>query len=717
MTNTRIVLVLITFFLGCCCTVRITKADNPVLNLTESNLQEINSKTKNHAWAAARWQHIMEVAGDALGEEVLLPPRGGNWHHYYVDPEEGRPLVPGRYLGDWRWEHHNRSGTKTYAGDPSDPKTDYDGVLILNQVHYGWTNKLFALSLSYRITGEDRYLDKAAEILNAYAAKYLTYAIHDNAGGQDLSRGTGAGRIAAQGLDESVWFTRALQSLGLIWGDLDGGLRAAVEEQLLRPGVELIQSCRPLGVHNIQCWYNAAVGMCGYLLKDEALVQWALRREGNGLEAQLESGFTVDGHWYERAPSYHFYALSPLILLVETAANNGSTTYLPRLKQAFDAPFQLMMPDFHLPRFNDCRNTYLPEYGDFYEYGYARFADPDYLPVIARSRELSAEALAAGGQLSVFDQALLYGPAQPERGSSPAWTNRHLPGTGYDVHVAGDAADPAIWLAVKYDTQPAMGGHAHPDVPGFVWYARDRMISADPGIAEYGAPVHGGWYKTTLAHNTLVVDERSQPIRGARSLAFGETDGMQYSVVAADGIYEGVSFRRAIILADTSTVMVIDGVRAKAPVQMDIAYHQRGAWGKRPPGTQWNPPDKPSYRYLKGAEISSPAREQRLSTVLDEEEIAVLIQSPEPFMLITATGPGPDFEPVPAMISRSVGDEMYLAWQMRTDGRLLSMKIAVPRRGNSVMKLRLGDRRLRLDLWADRRDGYASPDPAYIVIK
>jgi hypothetical protein len=131
------------------------------------------------------------------------------------------------------------------------------------------------------------------------------------------------------------------------------------------------------------------------------------------------------------------------------------------------------------------------------------------------------------------------------------------------VLVSGDASDPDIWLAVKYDTQPAMGGHAHPDVLSFVWYADGRMISADPGIAEYGAPVHGGWYKTTLAHNTLVVDERSQPIRGARSLAFGEAAGIKYSVVAADGIYDGIGYRRAVIVPDRSTVLVVDGVQAK----------------------------------------------------------------------------------------------------------------------------------------------------------
>jgi hypothetical protein len=66
-----------------------------------------------------------------------------------------------------------------------------------------------------------------------------------------------------------------------------------------------------------------------------------------------------------------------------------------------------MMPDFHLPRFNDCRNTYLPAHGDYYEYAYARFSDPAYLPVIYRSREMAAGALAAGRSPNVFDQALL----------------------------------------------------------------------------------------------------------------------------------------------------------------------------------------------------------------------------------------------------------------------------------------------------------------------
>jgi oligo-alginate lyase len=694
------------------------KANNPVLNITEINLREMQSKIRHYPLAAARWQNLLAVAGDALEEEVVLPPRGGNWHHYYVDPDEGQPLIPGKYLGDWRWEHHNQAGTKTYAGDPSTPVSDYDGVLILNQVHYGWTNKLFALSLGYRITGEDRYLAKAAEILSAYADKYLTYAIHDNAGGSDPGRGTGAGRIAAQGLDESVWFTRVLQSLGLIWGDLDVELRQTLETRLLRPGADLIARCRPLGVHNIQCWYNAAVGMTGYLLGDGKLQHWALYADGQGLQAQLEHGFTDDGHWYERAPSYHFYALQPLILLAETAANNGVPDFLPRLKRAFDAPFQLMMPDFHLPRFNDCRSTYLPAHGDYYEYAYARFSDPAYLPVIYRSREMAAGALAAGRSPNVFDQALLYGPSDPECGTAPVWTSRHLPETGYDVLVSGDVSAPDIWTAVKYDTQPAMGGHAHPDVLSFVWYAAGRMISADPGIAEYGAPVHGGWYKTTLAHNTLVVDERSQPIRGARSLAFGEAAGIKYSVVGADGIYDGIGYRRAVIVPDRSTVLVVDAVQAASPAQLDIAYHQRGAWGTRPAGTPFDPPDKPSYRYLIEPSAGRQGREHRASTILGGDEIHVLLQSPDPFSLITATGLGPDFERVPVLIARKMATEMVVVWQMRIGDHSLPMKTTVRRGGaNPRVDVRLGDRTLMLDLWAERRKDHAGEEPAYFRIK
>ncbi len=79
-------------------------------------------------------------------------------------------------------------------------------------------------------------------------------------------------------------------------------------------------------------------------------------------------------------------------------------------------------------------------------------------------------------------------------------------------------APDATWLCLKYG--PHGGGHGHPDKLNFVLYSRGQILGVDPGTAAYGVPIQNEWYKSTLAHNTLVVDEENQKPAEGKSLAF-----------------------------------------------------------------------------------------------------------------------------------------------------------------------------------------------------
>ena len=70
---------------------------------------------------------------------------------------------------------------------------------------------------------------------------------------------------------------------------------------------------------------------------------------------------------------------------------------------------------------------------------------------------------------------------------------------------------------------PFGGFHGHFDKLSFVWYARGRERGVDPGRAAsqaYRLPIHTQWYRATLAHNTVVVDGKSQEGAAGRLLAF-----------------------------------------------------------------------------------------------------------------------------------------------------------------------------------------------------
>jgi len=645
----------------------------PELNISALDFKHIQYKTEQFDWAKAYWVQIRSIADEAVNDSsaIELPLRGGNWGHYYVDPEEGKPMKPGKYLGNWHWEHHNQDGTKTYYGVDSIVSKDYDGVLILTQVHAAWATRFCALSFAYRMTGNTQYLKRAVQILEAYAKVYTRIPFHNKAGGNDFMYETGVGRVSSQALDESVWLIKILQGASLIWTDLSAEQHTNIEKNFLFPAVDMIQHCFNLGIHNISNWYNAAVGMTGYLTSNPALVDWALHEKNRGLQYQLQKGFTADGHWYENAPAYHFYALKPMILLAESAKNNGDTSFLAGLKKALDAPLELMMPDMNLPRINDSREVYLPAFKGYYEYGYSRFKNQDYLPVLTHGRNFNGGTETVkkiGNDFDVFDFSLLYREPLPATAPAFIFRNRHLNNSGLDILYQGEGKT-AVWLLAKYDiNHPSKGWHTHPDALNFVLYGSGSQISIDPGTAEYGAASHVGWDKTSVAHNSLVINQQNQSFKGSESLSFGKTKGVSYSFTQTDSAYKGVSHTRGYILADNSTVLIADWITAPASDTIDIAYHQRGNWKIKETGRQWQVPDIKGYQFLKEASITVSDTSHLFSTAIAQKEIVTGINATQPVQLIEAMGIGPDFEPVPCVIARCRGAKLFVLWSIRLDG-------------------------------------------------
>jgi len=673
------------------------------LNITPKDINNIKAKITQYDWAKERWAQIKAIADEAANDKsvIELPLKGGNWGHFYVDPEEGKPLVPGKYLGNWHWEHHNQAGTKIYLSVDSIKEQNYDGVLIMSKVHNGWANKLFSMSLAYQVNGDKKYLIRSREILEAYSRIYTKLPLHNKDGNSDPNNGVGVGRVSAQALDESVWLIKMLQGISLIWDDMTLAQQKDLKDHFLFPAADMIKSCHNLGIHNISCWYNAAVGMTGYLTANQNYIDWSLHEKDRGLESQLAQGFTLDGNWYENAPSYHFYAIQPIIYLAETAKNNGNSNFLGGIKKVLDAPIELMMPDMYTPRFNDCREVYLPAYSGFYEYGYARYASKEFLPIIEIGRNYSGNKEKGNKLLSdvdVFDFSLLYSvPFKAEDVKSIQLESLHLPNSGFDILTDGKEKD-ITWMASIYDQTNTPGWHMHPDALDFVIYSKGLQISMDPGHAEYGAPVHPGWYKTSIAHNVLVVNQKNQDFHHAKSLAYGQIKGVQYSICKTDSAYKGVMHNRAFVLVDKNTIMIADWIKADTASMLDISYHQRGVWKQKEHGANWQIPDIIGYKYLRDAEIGSPNRNHAFSTVIDGKEIKVQTFSSQPVSLISAMGNGQDFEPTPYTITRYNGKQLFMLTVIKTDGNNVKATFKLKNKdANSPVSITLGKKSIDLN--------------------
>ncbi|NUQ00704.1 MAG: heparinase II/III family protein, partial [Armatimonadetes bacterium] len=607
---------------------------HPRLLANPERLAAIKAKAAAAPWAAAALGAIRTNADRWLTREVVLPPRGGQWWHYYACKDDG-----GRLQTVSPTEHKCSVCGKVYSGWP------YDDV-VLDRQHSGLANGLRDCGLIYALSGDARYAAKAREILLAYADRYTRYELHNIQG----KAAVGGGRVGPQTLDESTWLIPMSQGADFIWESLSAEDRARAEHGLFRPATEVIRQHR-MSIHNIQCWKNSAVGLVGLLLGDQELVADAVTSD-HGFQQQVARGISADGQWYEGAWGYHFYTVSAMLPLVEAAGHCGLD--LARwekdgrsYRRLFDGPLDLATPALLLPAFNDSGQVGLKGNGSF-EAALGYYGDPRFAAVLEGSKRENLIAL-------------IHGPAVLPQPPAALSSSRNYPGSGYSILTNGSGKE-APWLCLKYG--PHGGGHGHPDKLNLVLF-RDVAVGYDPGTAAYGVPIQAEWYRTTLAHNTLTVDEANQKEATGRSLAFAARPGLGVALAEAGAIYPGVTYRRAVALCGEKLMLVLDLVEAAQEHTFDLAWHNAGAWAMAPPGAPLELPAKPGYKHLRGMVRS--AGPLPAIKVTDSLTVGVSVGGGGETLAGTGVGRNAN-DRVPVVIQRLRGRQAVVGWAVVLGG-------------------------------------------------
>jgi hypothetical protein len=626
----------------------------PELLLNQADLDTLKRKVDGPF--AEQWVRWLGEADKLVAQPVDLPPRGGNWSHNYVCPEHGARLTQGKKIGPWQWEHICPVGNHVLRGDPAKATTDFDGNAI-REVHFEYARGVVTLGVAYRMTGNARYALRAKEILLAYAQKYRSYPIHDGKG----KLGTkGGGHVATQPLTEAEWLISLTQGADLVWDTLSEEERTAVADKIMRPALDEVILTKNFGIQNMQCWDNSAIGLVGYLLGDEKLIHTAIDDPKTGFRQQIAQGVQDDGMWLEGASGYHYFAIEGLLPLAEAARHHGIDLYSSRFKSMFNAPLEMAMPDLRLPNFNDSSIIDIAGNSDVYDLAYARWKDPAFLPLFADGKR--------SGRL-----AILYGEAQLPRASATTrpMGSHNSPTSGYATLQCGVGRE-ATWLCLKYG--PHGGMHGHFDKNSFILYAAGEIIAADAGSHRYGSPLHAGWDKTTIAHNTLAVDQASQAPATGACLAFGNQAGVDYVMTDAGAIYpdKDVKFVRTVAMIDAGTIIGIDRITTGGKDHtLDIAFHLPGKWSNLPAGEPWKSNEKIGYPFIEPATIrqSKPLEPVTLNVINHGRAVALTLLGGMPTDIITGAGVGESTEDrVPVAIFRRTGGDAAYIWSISLDG-------------------------------------------------
>jgi len=548
--------------------VHLAEGPHPCAFLTPEERDLARQRAISEEWAGGVRDRLLAEADGLAAEPLDIPHAGGQWTHWYNCREDGADLQPKSPT-----RHECPKCGKIYSGYP------YDQVYATLR-HCHWLQGIATLGWAYSLDPKLAYAARIREILLEYASFYRDLELHDKYNKKSM----GNGRLYSQTLDEAVSLCHVCVGYDLVYDDACflPGDHERIAEGFLRPACETIMAAF-YHVSNWQSWHNAAVGCAGFVLRDKALVDWAINGPC-GFCFQMQWSVLPSGMWYEGSPSYHWYALAAHLYLTEAAARSGMNLYgLPAVKKMFDGPVRQLFPDLTFPAINDSDRSSIAGDRAYYDVAYRRYGDPNYLALL-RPRD-SAEALFWGANLPAEIPAL------------PRQTSSNCEAEGLAI-----LRDTDNQTALFFDYSANQSGHAHPAKLGIILYAQGDERIVDPGRLAYGNPMHAGWYRQTIAHNTVVINETSQDQVAASLKGFGTTPGFSAARAVFDTAGRNEIVDRTVLL---SGKLIVDVVRCRANTEtlFDLPAHFRGELYELPETEPLEKlSDAPGYCMLKSVE-------------------------------------------------------------------------------------------------------------------
>ncbi|MCX7846699.1 MAG: heparinase II/III-family protein [bacterium] len=321
-------------------------------------------------------------------------------------------------------------------------------------------------------------------------------------------------------------------------------------------------------------WHAAAIGIVGAAIQDPQLLNLAEQR----IRWQLDQQCGRDGMWKGASLKSHFAALRAYLAYAECTLQRRDNAYTWRnlrgeyyLRLLCDAPLMLVDPQGLIP--GDGRTASEPPPGDIYLVAAARYNDSLYA------------AYAQRNMVRVPDEAVVWfaGMCAPAARCEPRPAYSAVsPSAGLGVLRAANP-NTGQELYARLFFGPVVGKGAPANKLALYLSATGRRVSGGDIPVASSSPLRLGWLPHTIAHNTVVLNYRSQA--GIRPSSAAATPGTlllfdrtpSVSVIEADArnAYPHLplaAYRRCVVLADRYCVDVFT-VKATRPLTADWVWH------------------------------------------------------------------------------------------------------------------------------------------------
>ncbi len=461
-----------------------------------------------------------------------------------------------------------------------------------------------AAGVLYAVTGDERYARFVRDMLLRYAELYPALGTHPMATSAQSS-----GRLFWQTLNESVWLVHTAQAYDCVYDWLNGADRETIERQLLRPMASFFLDDHAREhdqIHNHGTWMVAATGMLGYALRDGDMVEKALagtdRKKTGGFLRQLDLLFSPDGY-YREGPYYTRYVLMPFFLFAHAIEHNQPELKIFAyrdgiLKKAFVAAIQQTTPAGRFIPFNDAlkeMSVTAKEVVTVLDIAYRHYAgERGWLDVARRQNSV----MFGGAGLAVARDLAASTTIQPFPYRSVEFRDGPAGADGGIGILRSTVDGEQSMLVMKYASQGM--GHGHFDRLGFSYYEQEREVVPDYGSARFinVEPKFGGrylpentsWAKQTIAHNSIVVDGRTQfggitkngeRSPGRRHFFAADDPDLQIMSACEDSAYPGVRLQRTMAMVRDRrfrrpVILDLVTVDADRPHEYDLPFYYQG---------------------------------------------------------------------------------------------------------------------------------------------
>lgn len=261
------------------------------------------------------------------------------------------------------------------------------------------------------------------------------------------------------------------------------------------------------------------------------------------LEEHLQDDWFEDGGHSERSPrnytmaTYMIYRNLYYLLTVYQTAPALAERIRSTMGRTVDWWLTMITPTGEIPAINDSHRGLFPALilRDAAEF----FRKPEVKGVMQNLLDIHSE-----GQSTL-----------------PSWTSRHMPASGFTV-MRTDWTKDALYMNINYG--PWNGSHTHSDLLNFELYAYGKPMAVDAGIGlTYDDPLYIPWYKSSRAHNMVVVNDRNmerEHVKG-ENVVWHATPSLEYFSAEHRG-YEQLSVRhrRQILFVKPHYWIIIDSL-------------------------------------------------------------------------------------------------------------------------------------------------------------